>query len=297
MFLYAFGLIWRLDSGIALHSNLSLSEQASSESGLIVCLSEGFSLPRETDIQPGLSRGADGGWIFGVPSVARYEITPDKVIVHSLEQADPTAVQMFLWGSAIGTVLHLRGILPLHGSTVRLPDGTAAVFCGHTGAGKSTTVAALGKRGLATVADDVSVIKFDDYGKPWVYPGLPRAKLWRHALNQLGMIPGQQIRAGIEKYYAELPICAERLPLSRMYELDVKQSGCVVMTPIEGIGRVTALLTHTYRPSFISKLGLQAAHLARVSYLAPHFKMARITRPRGEFTLNEIAELVLKGNA
>jgi len=258
----------------------------------VVCIDEGSCLSLDTALQPGLSCTSDSKYIFGVPGIARYDITPESVTVHAVDQADTQAVQLFLWGSAVGTVLHLRGILPLHGSTVRLPDGTAAVFCGHSGAGKSTTVTALGQRGLACVADDVSAIQFDAQGQAWVYPGLPRTKLWGHALSLLALAPGQQIREGMDKYYFDMPVCPEPLRLTRLYELNVNQEAEVSAQPIGGMGRITTLLTHTYRPLFVTTLGLQAAHMARVARLAPQLTMKRISRPRGESTLQKIVDLV-----
>lgn len=290
----AFGLGWHIDANTTFGAEGMLLAQTLVEGALTVRVTDGPGLPANTEVQPGLSRQSDARFVFGVPEIARYNISAEEIVVYAVEHADPLAVQVFLWGSAVGTVLHKHGILPLHGSTVRLPDGTAAVFCGHSGAGKSTTLSALGQRGLACVADDVSAIHFDAQGQAWVYPGLPRTKLWGHALAQLGMIQGQQIRAGIDKYYVDVPLCVEPLRLSRMYELDVKQVGGVVMTPIEGMCRVTALLTHTYRPSFVSILGIKDAHMARVACLAPQLKMARMSRPRGESTLHEISEMVLR---
>jgi hypothetical protein len=187
----------------------------------------------------------------------------------------------------------MHGLLPLHGSTVRLPDGTAAVFCGHSGAGKSTTVAALGQRGLACVADDVSAIRFDALGQPWVYPGLPRTKLWQDALSLLNLSQGAQIVEGIETYYVDMPVCTVPLRLTRFYELDVRRVGDVAVMPLQGMGRVTALLTHTYRSMFLSQLGLQPGHMARVARLAPLLKMVRVIRPAGALTLEALVRLVL----
>lgn len=294
MGLFAFGLVWDLDSRCAEWA-AGLSAVPQHGQGLpVIAVRRGENLPSDVVLSPGLSVAAQGGYVLGVPDIARYYITSDAVTVHVVERADPEAVQLFLWGSAAGTVLHLQGILPLHGSTVRLPDGTAAVFCGHSGAGKSTTVAALGLQGLACVADDVSAVQFDAQGQAWVQPGLPRAKLWGHALGLLDMPPGPQIRKGMDKYYLDMTVCAEPLPLKRLYELEVKQGGQLALSPIEGMGRVSTLLTHTYRPLFVGTMGLQADHMARVARLAPQLKMARIARPRSESTLQALTDLVLR---
>ena len=290
----SFGVVLSLKPTCACWAPTLSPVKAGDSCGPLVHIVEGAELSAHAPLAPGLFATSQGAFVLGVPGVACFDITPEVITVHAMEGAAPDAVKLFLWGSAVGAVLHLRGILPLHGSAVRLPDGTAAVFCGHSGAGKSTTVAALGQRGLACVADDVSAIQFDAQGQAWAYPGLPRTKLWGHALAQLGMAQGQTIREGIDKYYVDLPLCNEPLRLSKLYELDVKQGGAVIVAPIQGMARVTALLTHTYRPRFVATLGKQAAHMARVARLAPQLKMARIMRPRGELTLPDIVEQVLK---
>jgi len=293
MQIFSFGLAFRFtDTSAQWAPGMSFARVDTC--GSVISIAEGDQLSPHSPLFPGLIATAEGVFVLGVPGVALYNITTEVITVHAIEGADPEAVKLFLWGSAVGAVLHLRGIWPLHGSTVRLPDGTAAMFCGHSGAGKSTTVAALGQRGLACVADDVSAIQFDAQGQAWVYPGLPRTKLWGHALAQLGLAQGSQIRDGIDKYYVDLPLCNAPLRLSKLYELDAKQGGGVVVSPIQGMDRVTALLTHTYRPRFVATLGKQAAHMARAARLAPLLKMARITRPRGESTLPDIVEQVLK---
>jgi len=290
----SFGLVWRLTATTARWVPAMSSAQVGGASCPVVHIVEGEELLAHTPIEAGLFAAVQDAFVLGVPGVARYDITPEVITVHAIKGGDPEAVKLFLWGSAVGAVLHLIGMWPLHGSTVRLPDGTAAMFCGHSGAGKSTTVAALGQGGLACVADDVSAIQFDAQGQAWVYPGLPRTKLWGHALAQLGLPQGQPIREGIDKYYVDLPLCNAPVRLSKLYELDVKQGGAIVESPIQGMARVTALLTHTYRPRFVATLGKQAAHMARAAHLARLLKMARITRPRGESTLPDIVEKVLK---
>jgi hypothetical protein len=60
------------------------------------------------------------------------------------------------------------------------------------------------------------------------------------------------------------------------------------------MARVTALLTHTYRPLFVRQLGLMPAHMTLVARLAPLLKMARVTRPAGALTLQGLVDLVLR---
>lgn len=294
MSLFAFGLIWDVDPRCPEWAVGLTNMRQQGDQMPVITVRKGENSSCDVEFQSGLSVSGPACCIFGVPNIARYDITPDSVTVHVMKQADPEAVQLFLWGSAAGAVLHLRGILLLHGSTVRLPEGTAAVFCGHSGAGKSTTVAALGLEGLASVSDDISAVHFDAHGQAWVQPGLPRVKLWGHALRLLDKPNGPQIRKGIDKYYLDMSASDEPLPLKQLYELVVQQEGPLAISPIVGVGRISTLLTHTYRPTFIAALGMQGEHMVRIARLAPLLKMGRISRPQGESTLKALTDLVLR---
>lgn len=290
----AFGLTWRYSFLDALSGQWALPA-ASFDDASSILITEGDRLSADAEIEPGLQRAQDGTCLLSVPGIAQFCITSDRITVHALAQAESQAVQLFLFGSAMGVVLHLRGVFPLHGSTVCKPDGTAAVFCGHSRAGKSTTVAALGQRGLASVADDVSAIRLDEHGQAWVYPGLPRMKLWGNALKKLGLASGAQIRPGMDKYHVDLPVSREPVRLTSLYELQPQPgTTAVLLDPISGMQRVSTLLTHTYRPPYIKILGLQAQHMARVARLASQFQMARIRRPQSRDSIQEVVDLVLK---
>ncbi len=124
---------------------------------------------------------------------SRYRISPDtwlkngkEIIIDRAPQADDTDVRLFLLGSVMGALMHQRGRLPLHGSAIRLPDGTAAIFMGPSGVGKSTLAAAFRQRGYVVAADDISLIFTGDDGAPLLQPAYPELKLWAEAAAKIG---------------------------------------------------------------------------------------------------------------
>jgi hypothetical protein len=79
-------------------------------------------------------------------------------------------------GPITAICLRRLGRVCLHGSAVAWGDG-AVLFVGCAGAGKSTTAAALVRRGAAALTDDVAV--FDLSGEtPAVHPGHAWYRLW-----------------------------------------------------------------------------------------------------------------------
>jgi len=132
--------------------------------------------------------------LFKVRDIARYlvsegrSIRVDRRIDRNRQPgcgAPAADIRLYLLGSAFGALLHQRGWLPLHVSAVDTGSGVWA-FTGPSGAGKST-LAGWFHRTLnwPILSDDVSVIKPQE-GRPVIYPGPRKLKLWRDAINHLG---------------------------------------------------------------------------------------------------------------
>lgn len=82
----------------------------------------------------------------------------------------------YLTGPVLGFALRLRGGLALHASAVCLEAGAVALIGPH-GAGKSTTAAALARRGHPIVTDDV--LHLSRAGGGWIaHPFAAHVRLW-----------------------------------------------------------------------------------------------------------------------
>lgn len=68
-----------------------------------------------------------------------------------------------LVGIGLGLLLHRRGVTCLHGSVVSTNGRTIALL-GDSGAGKSTTAAALVAQGGTLISDDIAVLRADEVG-------------------------------------------------------------------------------------------------------------------------------------
>lgn len=92
-------------------------------------------------------------------------------------------VVTLLVGSVLGCVLRLQGVLCLHACVVKMGQQAIAI-AGETGAGKSTTAAALAQRGYPILADDIAAIA-DRSSHFFVQPGYPRLRLWPESITAL----------------------------------------------------------------------------------------------------------------
>ena len=187
--------------GLSVRSELELPELHDDEQpgDADVDIRVGTVPPADED---GLSLGPDGA-VLRINGIATYLMRAGReIIVHSSPGASDRNVRLYLLGSAMGILLHQKGLLPLHANAIEI-DGRAVAFMGETGAGKSTLAAWLHDAGHRVIADDVCVLGIDgERERVGVHPGMPRIRLWKDALERSGREPDdyQFSYAGDETY-------------------------------------------------------------------------------------------------
>ena len=131
---------------------------------------------------------------------------PDRITVEMLPGAVESDMRAYLFGTGFGTLVHMRGLIPLHIAAIKTPDGVVA-FTGPSGAGKSTKVAELHFRhGWPIVCDDVAVLHPSDE-RPLLHAGVNRIKLWKDAVERFGIDPSRLTRDIMrhDKYHLHAP--------------------------------------------------------------------------------------------
>jgi hypothetical protein len=227
---------------------------------------------------------SERGTLLQVPDVGRYLIREGReIVVEPTPNASERNVRLFLLGSALGALLHQRGLLPLHANAIEM-DGHAVAFSGHSGAGKSTIAAWFHDRGHRILTDDVCVIGFDAAGQALAYPGIPRLRLWREALEATGREVADYDRSfdATDKY--DVPSerrALDPLPLAAIYLLRQadEDGGGPSIERLRGVDCVEAIVANTYRGAYLKTIGRTGEHLAaclRVSRQVPVFRAARL---------------------
>jgi hypothetical protein len=153
----------------------------------------------------------------------------------------------YLVGPVMGFVLRLKGIVPLHASSVAIEDHAIA-FVGPGGAGKSTTAAAFAHLDFAVLSDDV-VPLLDRHDEFLAVPGYPRVNLWpdsvRALLGSEGALPLVTPAWGKRYLPLDQTRCrfeSRRLPLGAVYFLGQRDPSRPVPM-IEEVAAGDALLT------------------------------------------------------
>lgn len=225
----------------------------------------------------------DSVYQFHIDDVARYRIERgQRITVAPFTGAREEDVRLFLLGMAMAAILHQRGRVPLHVCAVAV-DGGAHAFCGESGAGKSTLAAALHRRGLPILCDDVGVAVPDGNGTVRFFPGFPRIKLWQDALDHFGIDPAPLDRdlSRTDKYHLRLrdAFHGEPLPLRRLYQLKRTQERNIpAIQPLARQEAIGLLIENTYRPRMVRRIGNVQSHLRQCGQIASAIHAYRYTR-------------------
>jgi len=240
-----------------------------------------------TSDEEGLILRPDGA-VLWVKDIAAYLMRDGReIVVDPSPKASARNVRLYLLGSAMGLMLHQRGLLPLHANAIEI-DGCAFAFMGESGAGKSTLAAWLHDAGHRVIADDICVLQFDDKGERIrVHPGLPRIRLWKDALRHSGREPGDYefSYAGDETYEKyDVPVppdksSASELDLAAIYLLDVGERFAI--SPLTGVEAVEAIFSHTYRGFAVSQFGRDQLHFDSAVQVVRNTPIFRLERSRG----------------
>jgi hypothetical protein len=204
------------------------------------------------------------------------------MIVAPVPGASDRNIRLFLLGSAFGALLHQRGLLPLHANAIEI-DGRAVAFMGHSGAGKSTMAAWFLDRGHRILADDVCVVAPGPSGCPLAFPGIPRLRLWREALEQSGrQTKGFELAFDdMDKWNVPTPAPRQSgpIPLSQVYLLRKADEEAPEITRLSGIAAVDALVANTYRGGYLAGMSGTKRHLSSCLDLVrkvPVFSASRV---------------------
>jgi hypothetical protein len=235
--------------------------------------------------------GTDDSLYFGPPERAAFWVHAGRrIVVQPGAGVDLATVCPFIVGSAMAAVLHQRSFLPLHASVVAVDDGCVA-FLGDKGSGKSTTAAFLATQGRVVIADDICAIAFP-HGQPLVWPNYQRQRLCDDVVAHLGASDSSAFRLVTGKLAVALSDTAGDAPRT-LHALFVLTDAPVIATQrLDNVTALHALLTHTFRPRYITALGAERAHLERCVQLLAATPVYSLTRPRELARLPELNQVL-----
>jgi hypothetical protein len=232
--------------GLAMESNVALPGVAADSGGapadVIVRLTESEALrvsalpgerawyvspERDDQDTPWLTVWRGDGFRFVYGEGAEFSIGLDGATVDGAWRPPLTVSDgaSYVLGPVLAFALRLRGIVPLHAGAV-VGRGTALLFMGPAGAGKSSTVAAIAALGHAVLSDDVVPVRVTPGGIV-AAPGFPRVSVWDDTASAiLRRAPGnlRPWSASYAKRCIDLPehgfrFCDRPVPVGAIYLL------------------------------------------------------------------------------
>jgi hypothetical protein len=214
-----------------------------------------------------------------------------EVTLEPAEPLDLTALRVILTGPILGLLLHQRGVLVLHASTV-VVRGSAVAFLGGVGAGKSTTAAAFEAAGHSVLSDDLLALQPAD-GSVLVLPGFPQLKLSGDAVASLGSRAEalERIHPRVDKLARRVSDSFEATPRALVCAYVLADGAAISVTELPKAQSTVELVRNAYVAA-VRPLARAAWFLERCSSVADAVPVKRLDRPRDLRSLPGLVEAV-----
>jgi len=239
---------------------------------------------------------AQGLFLLRIPGIANFIVRDGQEVVYDLDPAcDTRKVALYLLGTCFAILLQQRGNIVLHASAV-VADGRAMLFCGSSGAGKSTMAALLCRRGYALLNDDVCTLASTPQDTFEVRPDGRMLKLWDQSLDRLewSKQPGMQVNADVEKYFTAPPISeAAARPVGAIYILrEAQEDEPNSIRRLRSLDAMIELKQNAYRPYLVTAMDMEGTFFHASTALQRHGGVYLLSRHKDFGAAEPLLDLV-----
>lgn len=218
-----------------------------------------------------------------------------KITLQRNTAAEEPMLVAHLLASVLAALLRQRGMLVLHANTAVMLQGAVTVT-GESGAGKSTTLAALMAQGCAMLADDITVLRLGATGRVEALSGISKLNLCEDAAERLGHAVAKLPRNPLRRIKVIVPthdeMVIESIPLYALYLLSKSTNSKVKLTALSGSDKFAALQECIYGPFFPEE---HPGYFALFATIVNQVKMFRIERPTSRWSAHEVVEVIVNG--
>jgi len=225
-----------------------------------------------------------------------YAENGNKIVIDNAKSVGIEDIRLYLFGTVIGAIAHQRNLIPLHTSAISY-DGKAILFGGNSGAGKSSIIAELNKRGFPIIGDDTILVNKDKEGNFFTYHGAPEIKLWQDLakdMNHFGNDRYQILDKEKYRYNLKVDNNDSKYPIVRLYNISSLADKDPEIREFKPLHKVKSVKNNTYRLRIVYYTGNKVNHFMLASEFAQKISMKNIIRPREYINPSIIADMILK---
>ena len=231
--------------------------------------------------------------------IGTYYVREGKeIIVDTKPNADDKSLRLFLLANAMAAVLHQRLQVALHAGAIKTKQGLILV-CGHSGAGKSTTISALRQKGYQPFTDDVVVLS-QEGTKITGTASYPIVKLWQDSIEKLQIADineGQRIRDQIPKYQQAFhdEFSKDTTEIKEVYFLEKKPgSFSPTMESLQGVRAFQYLKEGLYQNTQAHSAAYNEHLFRLLAIVCEEIPLHLITRGESTNSIEEVVGLITK---
>jgi len=220
--------------------------------------------------------------LFEGIGIAHYYSANGKSIIISPKQPveDWREVRLHVLASVMASVLQQKKQLPLHASAL-LHDNALILIVGDSGAGKSTSVAGLMKRGHTIFSDDVIVLRNARH-HVLAQASYPMIKLWDDTMTKMNLSDRSfRIRQEMEKFgvFFHDSFNTNEYSASKILILKKGDVSNIGIEKLSGTEAFKEVYKQIYRPMLMVGNDQLTNAFSIITSLTNHCDVFRITRP------------------
>ncbi|MDU8913742.1 hypothetical protein [Aestuariicoccus sp. MJ-SS9] len=232
-----------------------------------------------------------------VPDVAEFLIWDNGTVEVWPTSESQTNIAAFLVGSVLGIALHMRRIVTLHASAVQVGGG-AVLFCGDSGAGKSTMAAALQSHGFTVLCDDLCAIELTNGEGAIAHSDGRKLKLWEDTIGALGLQAkrGARVHNQLDKFFVQGDEAAKSfLPVRAVFELAQNEGASEPKLFEMPMADAAAMIRqNAYRPFLVRHLKDEALYFEAAVVLLRQAVLLRLERHHDFDEIEKVVDIVLR---
>lgn len=223
--------------------------------------------------------------LFEGKDVAHYYTSNgEEVVIAPIQPVeDWRGIRLHVLASVMASVLQQKKRLPLHASAL-LHKNSLILITGDSGAGKSTSVAGLMKRGHTIFSDDVTVLEKKD-DQILAQASYPMIKLWDDTMikmdHALFVDRSFKVREDLDKFgvFFHESFDMNKYPSSKIFILKKGEVDVIKNEKISGAEAFKEVYKQIYRPMLMVGNDQLSNAFSLISLLTDNCEVIRITRP------------------